>query len=210
MRKSERRKHTEEANRGRKRTTSANCCAVFSVLLCFQGLGFLFSLCWKPFSLLSAQACTLAALASKPSLHSCAKGSAGQTGMNMNACVGRSRPLWGTALSWTTHRLTAYGHGNHIQKPYEVGTIHSPRETLLNEHDLRTLPRATGVSEGPRSQKSLKKVSRGLRPRQKVWKKSRKSPEQTFSRLFLDFSDFFETFPDFLGPWGRRPRETFL
>ena len=28
----------------------------------------------------------------------------------------------------------------------------------------------------------------------KVWEKSRKSPEQTFSRLFPDFSDFFETF----------------
>ena len=28
-------------------------------------------------------------------------------------------------------------------------------------------------------------------------KKSRKSPEQTFSRLFPDFSGFFETFPDF-------------
>ena len=52
---------------------------------------------------------------------------------------------------------------------------------------------------------------------QKVWKKSRKSPEQTFSRLFETFSrllgtprpeapgDFFQTF------WGfraRRARET--
>ena len=37
---------------------------------------------------------------------------------------------------------------------------------------------------------------------QKVWKKSRKSPEQTFSRLFSDFLDFFETFSRLLGHPG--------
>ena len=34
---------------------------------------------------------------------------------------------------------------------------------------------------------------------QKVWKKSRKSPEQTFSRLFPDFSDFFKTLSRLFG-----------
>ena len=65
---------------------------------------------------------------------------------------------------------------------------------------------------GPKSPKSLKKVSRGKRPRgpkksgkslekvRKVWKKSRKCLFGTFSRLF----------PDFWGPRGRRPRETFF
>ena len=35
---------------------------------------------------------------------------------------------------------------------------------------------------------------------EKVWKKSRKGPEKTFSKLF----------PDSLGAQGRRPRETFF
>ena len=37
---------------------------------------------------------------------------------------------------------------------------------------------------------------------QKVWKKSQKSPEETFSRLFPDFSDFFETFSRLFGALG--------
>ena len=52
----------------------------------------------------------------------------------------------------------------------------------------------------PEIPKSLKKVSWGLRPRGP--KKSRKSPEQTFSRLFPDFSDFFETFSRLFGAPG--------
>ena len=70
---------------------------------------------------------------------------------------------------------------------------------------IANLPRATGVSRA-RARNPKKSLPGPLAPGpQKVWKKSRKSPEQTFSRLF---PDFFQTssrlFPDF---WG--PRETF-
>ena len=45
---------------------------------------------------------------------------------------------------------------------------------------------------------------------QKVWKKSRKSPEQTFSRLFPDFSDIFETFSRlFRAPGPEAPGDLF-
>ena len=73
------------------------------------------------------------------------------------------------------------------------------------------------LAPGPKPRKSLKKVSRGLWPRDppRVWKKSRKSLEslekvskrsrKTFSRLFPDsagrlFSDFFGV----SGPEGPR------
>ena len=65
---------------------------------------------------------------------------------------------------------------------------------------------------GPKSPKSLKKVSRGLRPRGP--KKSGKSLEKVPNRHFRDFFQTFRTFsrlfPDFWGPRGRRPRETFF
>ena len=72
--------------------------------------------------------------------------------------------------------------------------------------------RGLSAPPGPKPQKSLKKVSRGLQPRgpPKVWKKSgkslksleksRKGPEKTFR-------DFFQTLG---GPRARRPWETFF
>ena len=59
-------------------------------------------------------------------------------------------------------------------------------------------PSYRGLS-GPKSPKNLKQVSRGLRP----WgPKKPRSPEQRFSRLFPDVSDFFETFSIF---WAQGP-----
>ena len=83
---------------------------------------------------------------------------------------------------------------------------------VVNLANPPTSYRSLSGPPGPKSPKSLKKVSRGLRPLgpkksgkslekvRKVWKKSRKCLFGTFSRLF----------PDFLGPRGRRPRETFF
>ena len=70
--------------------------------------------------------------------------------------------------------------------------MHLSRNWLANPP---TSYRSLSLSLGPKSPKSLKKS-------QKLWKKSRKSPEQTFSRLFLDFSDFFKTFSRLLGTPG--------
>ena len=76
----------------------------------------------------------------------------------------------------------------------------------------RELQESLGPS-GPEIQKKSGKKSPGASGRgvpkslEKVSKKSRKSPEETFSRLFPDFSDFSRLFPDFL---GLRPRETFF
>ena len=58
---------------------------------------------------------------------------------------------------------------------------------------------------GPPGPKTPKKSDKSLLGppapgSQKVRKESRKSPEQTFSRLFLDSSDFLRLFPDFWGP----------
>ena len=58
--------------------------------------------------------------------------------------------------------------------------------------------------------KSLKKVSRGLRPRDppRVWKKSRKSLSGPFRDFFQTLQTFSRLFPDSVR--GRRPRETFF
>ena len=76
-------------------------------------------------------------------------------------------------------------------------------QTLTNCEPSRELQESLGPS-GPEIPKKSEKSLPGppaLAP-QKVWKKSRKSPEQTYSRLFPDFSDFFETFSKLFGAPG--------
>ena len=74
-----------------------------------------------------------------------------------------------------------------------------------------TICRGLWGPPGPKPRKSLKRVSRGLRPREppRVWKKSGKSllgPRRDFSRL----SRLFETFSRLSGGPGAGGQETFF
>ena len=65
---------------------------------------------------------------------------------------------------------------------------------------LGTPRRATRVSRALCAPKIPKKSEP-----QEVWK----SPEKSFRDFFQTFRTFSRLFPDFLGPRGRRPRQTF-
>ena len=87
----------------------------------------------------------------------------------------------------------------------------SPKVPVTKNLGSRTLPRAAGVSQGPpgpKSQKSLKRVSRG--GPQKVWKKSRKSPKSLEKVSKMSVRDFFRDldFSRLLGAPGPEPGET--
>ena len=92
-----------------------------------------------------------------------------------------------------------------------LGPSPKPQKRPETSKNLGTRWPFTGLSKTPKKSEkslpgppapgppeSLEKVSK--KSRESVWKKSRKGPEKTFSRLF----------PDSRGPRGRRPLETFF